>query len=386
MFLFPNSTHDGLVVHSRSTGTKYTLRRRLLASVVGLSLALTACQSTEQFVEELKQAGDQIGKAWSENPEFRALGLAVLGGVVGAQFGQGRGKIAAVLVGALAGAALSKLIDNMSNDDKAALAQAQGAVIAGDGTNTEAEWTNPDTNTKIKVVQTSEGTKDTTTNIIRPTNVDTPGKMRLIGEPYEVIPNLVNVRAGPTTSKAVVRRVKQGDVLTVVGQPVGTNWYMVGVNGVSVGYIREDLLKKADVSPKSGTSGSTTPLPAPGKDADEFSDVQNMLADVNEVYSTPDPGDTVDAEYQEANVSDVIPMTAGGQTAIRPADGEGSIADLLNDAADEGADVDGFVVEEIDVRTVCREVETTITVDGDSASETGEACKAGDGAWEVGAT
>ena len=89
---------------------------------------------------------------------------AAAGGLLGAQFGGGAGKLAAVALGVLGGAFLgSEVGKSMDQTDRQAAAGAQSVALETKPSGQPTTWTNPDsgnsgTVTPIRTYQTPQGT------------------------------------------------------------------------------------------------------------------------------------------------------------------------------------------------------------------------------------
>lgn len=121
-----------------------------IVSVVSFLMIATAnAQQKENWQEKLK-------RQLSNENVSKAVG-SIAGALLGTQIGSGRGRIAAIAVGALAGYWLGgKLSERLSGEDKAGIAQAtERAVQTGETTT----WTNPDTGmtTTVSVQDASSG-------------------------------------------------------------------------------------------------------------------------------------------------------------------------------------------------------------------------------------
>ena len=55
----------------------------------------------------------------------------------------------------------------------------------------------------------------------------------------------VNLRAAPTTNSARVGRLQAGERFQALAQVRGSDWILVGQNGVGVGYVRGDFVRPA---------------------------------------------------------------------------------------------------------------------------------------------
>ena len=55
----------------------------------------------------------------------------------------------------------------------------------------------------------------------------------------------VNLRAAPTTNSGRVGRLQAGERFQAMAQVRGSDWILVGQNGVGVGYVRNDFVRPA---------------------------------------------------------------------------------------------------------------------------------------------
>ena len=71
-----------------------------------------------------------------------------------------------------------------------------------------------------------------------------PASYNRIGQTF-VAESGVNLRAGPTTNSAKVGRLQAGERFQALAAVRGSDWVLVGVNGVGAGYVRADLVHPA---------------------------------------------------------------------------------------------------------------------------------------------
>jgi uncharacterized protein YgiM (DUF1202 family) len=65
-----------------------------------------------------------------------------------------------------------------------------------------------------------------------------------IGDTF-VAETRVNVRAAPTADSARIDRLRAGERFQALARVRGTDWILVGRNGVGVGYVRDDYVRPA---------------------------------------------------------------------------------------------------------------------------------------------
>lgn len=71
-----------------------------------------------------------------------------------------------------------------------------------------------------------------------------PASYNRIGQTF-VAESGVNLRAGPTTNSAKVGRLQAGERFQALAAVRGSDWVLVGVNGVGAGYVRADFVHPA---------------------------------------------------------------------------------------------------------------------------------------------
>jgi len=112
----------------------------------------------------------------------------------------------------------------------------QSSVLKTITTGEDTSWKNNDKNTagSAKVVKEETSVSQQELSYSKSSVTATP-PLEFIGEPFEATAG-VNVRSGPGTEYDVVRNMERGAVTTVIGKVRGADWYMLGENGVAMGF------------------------------------------------------------------------------------------------------------------------------------------------------
>jgi surface antigen len=218
-------------------------------------MLLAGCQATK------KETGMTLG--------------AVLGGAAGMFFGKGAGKILAVGIGALAGGFIGNQIGGyLDEQDRLAVERESAKALTQAKDGETVTWENPDTKAEAEI--TIEKTESVTREvpIVRHKDVVKPGKLDLIGEPYEILTDS-NVRFGPSTDFDVAKVLKKGSVVLAVGQLKDKDWILVNQGRHAIGYIHASLVgKKGTLAVKDAAVESTrqAQVMRPAHDLDALSD------------------------------------------------------------------------------------------------------------------
>lgn len=178
---------------------------------------------------------------------------------------------------------------------------------------------------------------------MREANVAPAPQMDLIGSKY-VAKGTVTVRLAPSNDAEIATTLANGSTIWAVGKVRNQPWVMVAKKGKSIGYV---------------PAASVAPAPAPA--------VQTVSAK---------PAQSPAAKTTQAAAA----QPAAAQTAAAPFDLDAAPvrtpADLDALAPTEKADV---VVASV----TCRDIKTTATAKGETATSTRTACKSPDGSWEL---
>ena len=277
--------------------------------------------------------------------DFAKGGGAALGAVLGSQIGSGKGRLVGIVIGAglgyLAGSALGDLLDE---NEQAEVTQTSADALETADDGATVSWANPNTGKTADVTVKDTRTVARETTIVRQKDVmPAPAQLILINEPYVAVKNS-NVRKGPNTSYDRSGFLVTGDEIDVVGRVSNTDWLMVARDGVTVGYVYEPLLRRE--------SGGAV-----------LADAQSPVTDEEDSFTTVS--------------NDSAPRLAKvGKEAAKPQMREPYDLDTLNLDQD-------LAVESVAVQSECRDLEIQVDANGNKATETGTACKAPDGAWEL---
>jgi len=206
---------------------------------------------------------------------------AIAGGLLGNQVAKNERTLGSV-VGAAAGAAIGSYIGCSMQvaDQQRAYAAAQQALAQGRNTS----WSNPQTGASGTVnVISSEGGYAQAGNSGYGQQPFTAQPVSLAGlrvarnvqlqTQLETAPanvytarSTANLRAGPSTSTAVIGSLRAGEQLDGLARVRGSNWILVGRNGTGIGYVSETVVRPVGPSTQSyasanaGASASTQSL------------------------------------------------------------------------------------------------------------------------------
>jgi len=189
-----------------------------------------------------EQQSDSIGDTFEQYATTeniaRAVGTAT-GALIGSQLADGTTGVFTTAVGGLAGFLIGGHIGReLSKEDQEGLADATQAALQ---TGRNQDWQNANTgvNARIKVSDEIE-------------NVNSPLIGRIAELPalelinaYHVTRSNTNVRGGPGTEYAVLHRLPNNQHIPVIGQVIGSDWYMVAERGSGSGFIYAPLLSRS---------------------------------------------------------------------------------------------------------------------------------------------
>jgi len=281
-----------------------TRKSTILAAAAVLGLA--GCQTSST-------TGETLG----------TVGGAVLGGLLGSQVGGGRGQMLAVIGGAAAGALIGREIGSLLDpQDQAAVERETVAVLEDPDPTPTASWANAETSASATVTASAPQTVRAEADIVRSRSIAPPPPIRVINQPYKAVKG-ANIRQAPSTDAAIEGGLGDGQVIDVIGAVIGRDWYLVGRNGISIGYVHAALL---------------APIPK--------------------------------ADHAAITESGVVTADPGLMRSI----------DL--DAALPASDAE-VVQERVTIETECRTAEVRAERGTDSATDSLRACRSPTGVWEI---
>ena len=222
-------------------GTMFSTDRRRAATsagsqVVATMLACMLLSAAGPLKAESLFTRENVGKAVG----------AVAGGLVGSRIGEGRGKVAAVAAGTLAGYWLGGKVGRSLNDqDRTAISgTTEEALVTGES----QSWSNPDTG-----VYTSVSVEDETGLGRGLPRLSEAPSLEYINAYYTASSN-VNVRGGPGTDYGILHGLKRGERVPVLGKVVGHDWYMIAEGGEGSGFVYAPLFARSDVQAVAGNA------------------------------------------------------------------------------------------------------------------------------------
>ena len=202
-------------------------------TLVALLITSTAMsQEEESWQEKLK-------RQLSNENVSKTLG-SIAGALLGTQVGSGKGRIAAIAVGTLAGYWLGgKLSARLSGDDKRGIAEAtEKAMNTGETTT----WRNPDTGmvTKVSVGNAPSGSgQDIDGQLYAVAEVP---QLEFVNSYYRPSTNL-NVRSGPSPEYRVLHTLSSDTLVPVIGRVADKKWFLISENGAASGFVYAPLME-----------------------------------------------------------------------------------------------------------------------------------------------
>jgi len=290
-------------------------------------MLLVGCQATK------KETGTAVG--------------AVLGGAVGLFFGKGAGKVLAVGIGALAGGFIGNQIGgHLDEQDRLAVERESANALSQAKDGETVLWENPDTKAEAEITVEKTETVTREVPIVRHKEVIKPGKLTLIGEPYEILTDS-NVRFGPSTDYDVARVLTKGSVILAVGQVQDKNWILVNQDRHAIGYIHASLV---------GKEGTLAAKEAATEEATQSAQVMR-------------PAHDLDALSDDMTTAQTL----------RPAvDLDEMVASYPDDSS-----TDDLIAEKVEVEAPARTIKMKVSTPKGEEETTVVASKGTDGAWEI---
>lgn len=266
------------------------------------------------------------------NLNKESLGTAiggVAGALAGSQVGKGKGRKIAILTGAILGAYVGNRIgSHLDEQDRIALQQRSVEVLNQTKDDQPIIWKSSQTNASATITPSNSRKETRSVSIVRDKRVEPVSNMTLIGKPYRAVKS-VNIRNMPSTVGDKVGGLNSGDVITAVGR-TKSGWTLVAKNNITLGYVSSSFLKPHSAASSSG-------------------------------------------KYQ------AVAMRDGGVTLEQVKKDQSGAIDLDSVNLD---DID-LVEDRVVTQTDCRNVDYKITNKGKETTETFNACKGADGAWEI---
>ncbi|MPV86130.1 SH3 domain-containing protein [Ostreibacterium oceani] len=253
---------------------------------------------------------------------------AVLGIALGSQIGDGRGRVIATALGGLLGGLIgSEIGKHLDEKDRAALMSKSNEILNKDGAQS-GTWKSNHSGASARIETSQSKVTKNKVAVVKHKKVDTSPSLTNIGKTY-VTKSSSNIRHKPSKSGQVISGLKKGERFNAIGQ-TRSGWVLVSKNNITLGYIHGGLVKPYQKSQE------TTKKPS--------RDNAIRLDDIS------------DADIQQTK-----------------------------SASTSGINLDKLDLEEttISTATVCKTVNLDVKSDKGNNTEKFEACKSGDGAWEI---
>ncbi|GAA0533492.1 surface antigen [Rhizomicrobium palustre] len=203
---------------------------------------LISAQTSPAFAQDTPEATQQGDDGSNECTAHKTTTGAVVGLLLGALIGGlAGGKNAAqnALIGGLAGASVGGLIGNsLDREDCERYRQSRlDALYSGQST----RWEGTKATGETQVL--SEENQATTLDVaVDESKIEVMPDLIMVAGNYSVISDTI-VRSGPEDKYRPVTALGKGDKIDVFGQAKDGKWYLVGVNGVSKGFVPPSALQ-----------------------------------------------------------------------------------------------------------------------------------------------
>ncbi len=284
---------------------------------------------------------------------------ALVGAVAGSFIGKGAGKALAVGIGVLAGGFIGNQIGGyLDEQDRLAVERESTKALsrAKDGETTT--WENPDTKAKAEITVEKTETVEREIPIVRHKKVQKPGKLELIGEPYEIL-TASNVRFGPSMDSDVAEVLPEGDKVLAVGKVNGKNWILINKNRHAIGYIHASLVGKEGTLAKRKAAAKSTAENDDAKAETQTADAQKVM--------------------QPAYDLDAMPEDMQSSRTLRKAVN----LDTMVASYPDTPETDDYVAEQVEVEAPARTLKMKVSSPKGQEETTVVASKGTDGAWEI---
>lgn len=305
-------------------------RQARVVTALLLSVSLIGCTTT--------QGGGGIGQKEGVGTGAGAL----IGGIAGSFLGSGKGRV----VGALLGAAIGGFIGNrigamMDEEDSKALQDQARQALLTQPDDARIDWASTHSGAVATVVPENTRVETREVRIVREAGVAPAPQLDAIGAKY-ITKKAADVRYAPSNDAAVATTLASGSAVWAVGKVRDQPWIMVAKKGKSIGYVSDVSLG-----------------PAPAAAA--------------QVAAARQPERQASKETQPKE-------TQPKETQIAAA-----LFDLDAPPVRTPADLDALAPTEkadaIVASVTCRDIKTTATSKGETATATQTACKSPDGSW-----
>jgi surface antigen len=249
-----------------------------------LALCITlALASTSSHAESGGSLLDQFQQGLTSENIGKAVGAAA-GALLGSQVGKGRGRLAAVAIGTLAGYWVGgNIARHLSSQDQVGIAETTEKALE---TNQDQSWRNPETGVYTKVSVRDDDSGYTANDATARLQQAPP--LELINA-FKIANANVNVRGGPSTDYAILHTLAHGAKVPVVGKVVGKNWYMIAEQGRGNGFVYAPLL--ADAAPTLQADNAIRANLLSGEQPPTYAVRENQCRIITQQVSIPQQGE-----------------------------------------------------------------------------------------------
>ena len=251
------------------------LTRTLTGVLFGALVA--GCATMEMSEEDKARFGAAVG----------AIAGALIANEAGANTWQ------TVLAGVAAGYAGYRIGKHLGRNDQLALQRHTATALstARDGETVEWHSTESDASARLTTRDTREEVKSL--DILRDERMTPTPPLDVIGKPYASLGSNVRLRAGPSTSSAVIGSLSEGEVVQAVGKVQGAPWVMISKNTIAMGYVHDSLVAEHDPAAVEQPASLTTTFELDDIDMDEVNRQAQETFEIDDLVAV---GDTIEVE------------------------------------------------------------------------------------------
>ena len=222
---------------------------------------------------------------------------ARLGGALGAIAGAlianeaGASDWQVILAGVAAGYAGYRIGKHLGRNDQAALQAHTASALASAQDGETVEWSSTESGAKATITTTDTREERKEIDILRDQRVASPPALDIIGKPYASVGSNVNLRAGPSTGTRVVGSLDKGEIVHAIGKVQGAPWVVIGKNNIAMGYVHESLVAEHDESAAQQQATLTSTFELDDVDMEEVNREARVTFEIDDLVTV---GDTVE--------------------------------------------------------------------------------------------
>ena len=222
---------------------------------------------------------------------------ARLGGALGAIAGAlianeaGASDWQVILAGVAAGYAGYRIGKHLGRNDQADLQAHTASALASAQDGETVEWSSTESGAKATITTTNTREERKEIDILRDRRVASPPALDIIGKPYASVGSSVNLRAGPSTSTRVVGSLDKGEIVHAIGKVQGAPWVAIGKNNIAMGYVHESLVAEHDESAVQQQATLTSTFELDDVDMEEVNREARATFEIDDLVTV---GDTVE--------------------------------------------------------------------------------------------